>query len=229
MTTLPDSKELSRESKKQVQEKIISAAGEVFAERGFREATVREITRRAGVNVAAVNYYFRDKEELYHCVLRASKAQCSELVDEDLSGGAEARLRAFVLRFVLHLLDPNRPEWHIKVLNQEMMNPTPAIDMLAGELVGPVFHRLCGIVAEIVGDDVPEAELHLMVASILGQCLFHRRSRALIERLAPEVCHGEDAPGRIAAHIADFSLAALRSLRPKPASRPAKAKARAQS
>src|SRR5579871_2525553 len=53
-------------------EKIIEAAGAVFAEVGFNNATVREICSRAGANIAAVNYYFRDKLGLYTEVLKSS-------------------------------------------------------------------------------------------------------------------------------------------------------------
>src|SRR5258705_8518020 len=52
-------------SEENTREKILSAAGEVFAEQGFEGATIRAITERAGVNVAAVNYHFRDKAELF--------------------------------------------------------------------------------------------------------------------------------------------------------------------
>ncbi len=46
----------------ETRQRLIEAVGEVFAERGFRAATVRDICQRAQANVAAVNYYFGDKE-----------------------------------------------------------------------------------------------------------------------------------------------------------------------
>src|SRR5205085_319722 len=53
-------------------ERILDAAGEIFAERGFDAATIREICKRADANIAAVNYYYRDKECLYlEAVVRA--------------------------------------------------------------------------------------------------------------------------------------------------------------
>ncbi|GGF77265.1 TetR family transcriptional regulator [Azorhizobium oxalatiphilum] len=49
--------------------RILAAAEQVFAARGFDAATLREITVAAGVNIAAVNYYFSSKEELVRQVL----------------------------------------------------------------------------------------------------------------------------------------------------------------
>jgi AcrR family transcriptional regulator len=54
---------------KSTQDRILAAATKVFAERGFKDATIRMICREAEVNVALVNYYFRSKAELYKAVI----------------------------------------------------------------------------------------------------------------------------------------------------------------
>lgn len=59
----------SSESGGDTRGRVLAAALEVFAERGFDGATLRDITETAGANIAAVNYYFRSKEELIRQVL----------------------------------------------------------------------------------------------------------------------------------------------------------------
>lgn len=50
-------------------DRILSAAVETFARRGFENATLKEITEAAEANIAAVNYYFRSKDELIRQVM----------------------------------------------------------------------------------------------------------------------------------------------------------------
>ena len=70
--------ELTDTSHAETRRQLLEAAGEVFAEAGYRDATVREICRRAGANIAAINYHFGDKEKLYAEVLRYSHGKALE-------------------------------------------------------------------------------------------------------------------------------------------------------
>ena len=63
----------------ETQTRIIQAAGPIFAEKGYRDATVREICEAANVGSASINYHFRDKQHLYVLVVERAyeEMQCS--------------------------------------------------------------------------------------------------------------------------------------------------------
>lgn len=193
----------------ETRERIVRAAGEVFGRHGFDGTTIRQITKRAGVNVAAVNYHFRDKAELYLRVLREAKGLCSGLGVTEYPGGPEEKLRRFIFAFVRGLLDPARPPWHTQVITQEMMRPTPALDLIVREMTEPIFRQVRDVIAALAGAKLPGTTLDMLASSVLGQCLFYVRSRPMLERLAPELAQGADRVERIAGHITTFSLAAL--------------------
>ena len=63
-------------------ERLVEAAAGLFAERGYRGATLREIARRAGANLAAANYHFGSKQRLYLEVARAEFDHLERLLEE---------------------------------------------------------------------------------------------------------------------------------------------------
>ncbi|HUI43190.1 MAG TPA: TetR family transcriptional regulator, partial [Terriglobia bacterium] len=66
----------------EARQRLLNVAAELFAEQGFNNVTVREICQVAATNVAAVNYYFRDKLGLYKEVVEmAAKAVHQSKVD----------------------------------------------------------------------------------------------------------------------------------------------------
>lgn len=196
-------------------ERLLQAAGEVFAEHGFASATVRDICSRAATNIAAVNYYFRDKLGLYTEVLRWINEQL-DAKHPVLAGVADdapapQRLRAFVRSFLLKLFDPERPAWHGKLMSREMFEPTAALDTMV-ESIRPRFRLLSAIVSELLGPAAAPARVRLCANSVVGQCLHYHFGRNLLARLQPEAAFTPPAVEALIEHIATFSLAAMSRL-----------------
>ena len=193
---------------------LLEAAGAVFAERGFRAASVREICQRAKANVAAVNYHFGDKESLYSEVLRYALRCAREKYPPDLGLPARApveeRLHAFILSFLLRLFGEDRHSWHSKLVSREMVEPTSALDKLVEEEIRPMSDRLHKIIRELLGRQAGEEMVRLCGLSVVSQVLFYHHCEPVYSRLFPKMKFGEKELERLARHITDFSLAAIR-------------------
>lgn len=196
-------------------ERLIEAAGEVFAERGFRDATVREICTKAGANIAAINYHFRDKSGLYLVVLKSAHERAERAFPFVFDGKpveeapARDQLRAFVVITLQRLMDPGKPTWHWRLMVREMVDPTPALDELVAQSIRPKRDLIVSIVRGVVGESVPQDVVEACARSVIGQIFFHKNNRAVIERLFPNVSFDEVGQRAIGEHIARFSLAAL--------------------
>ncbi len=204
--------EVSEES---TREKILNAAGEVFGEQGFEGATIRGITERAGVNVAAVNYHFRDKAELYtRVVLDACSARAAwRDVMAEASNSPEERLRSLIYRFLDYLLDPSRAPWKRRLMAREMANPTNALDELVEKNIRPFRNEfLIPTLRELTGDQLSRRQLSLISISVMGQCHYFLQGQPIIERLNPDFKIGKAEIAEIAEHIARFSLAGIAEL-----------------
>lgn len=198
----------------ETRQRLLEAAGEVFAEKGFRSATVREICRRAGANVAAVNYHFGDKERLYIAVLNFTFSVANQNYPLDPCGeegaGPEARLQAFVSAYLQRLLDCNGRVWHGKLIARELFEPTPALSVIVDEMVHPLLSLLIDIVRDFLGTAADAETVKLHARSILGQCLFYFYTRSLIELMNPNLIFDREQIETLADHIFRFSLPALK-------------------
>ena len=198
------------------EERLLEAAGEVFAEYGYRGATVRQICEKAKANLAAVNYYFRDKDGLYLAVMRYLHTTGTDIYPPSLGlkpgANADHKLRAFIRSLLNRLLGEGRPNWHMKLAARELIEPTPALDVIVEEAIRPLSQELEFIVRELLGSEADDELVRLCMLSVVSQCGFYHHSRAVISRLYPVQKFASQDIERLADHITRFSLSAMKSL-----------------
>jgi AcrR family transcriptional regulator len=193
-------------------QRLLAAAEVVFAERGFDSATVRDICRAAGANVAAIHYHFGDKERLYVETLK----QAHECADDGPAGQLPQwppgtppveKLTGFI-RFMLGRMHaPARPS-ALRLLMREIPHPSPAAREVILRYIRPKAFALRDILAELLPGARPR-RLLMTGFSVIGQILFYRQNRPVAELI-----FGKDQVdaldlAAVTDHVTRFTLAAL--------------------
>lgn len=193
--------------------RLLTAAGEVFAKRGYRDATVAEICERAKANIAAVGYHFGGKEALYREAWKHSFAE--SLKAHPLDGGVsdedppEERLRGHVAALVHRVEDENNREFLI--VHKELANPTGLLEKVMKECLRPLQEKMEKLVRELLGPRASGAKVRLCAISVVSQCVHPIVARRMLK--GREGGGGPPDIGPIGAyidHVTDFSLAGIR-------------------
>jgi AcrR family transcriptional regulator len=203
----------------ETRERLLAAACEVFAEKGYSGATIAQISRRAGANIAAVNYYFRDKKRLYVETWR--RAFQRSLKAHPPEGGVapdaapEERLRGRITALMQRIADPHSYEFDI--IHKELASPTGLLAEVMRESIEPVRRDLDATVRELLGDGASERQVRLCGMSIMAQCfrlmMPQRRHRAPAAAFRSTRRTPDFTVEEIAEHITRFSLAGIREMR----------------
>lgn len=206
----------------ETRQRLLKVAAELFAEKGFNHVTIREICQAAGTNVAAVNYYFRDKLGLYKEVVQmaadAMNKAKTDVLDTVEPQPPEERLRNYIRLTMHHLLDPHQESWMEKLVARETMDPTPAIDLIIEKGIKPTVERNGRMVAELLGTTLNDPRVWQCFLSVQGQCLFYKMSMPVSMRMAPPgFQYTPEIVDALADHVYQFSLAGIRALAAQPA------------
>jgi AcrR family transcriptional regulator len=199
---------------------LLKAASEVFGTKGFREATVAEICKKANANTAAANYHFGGKEALYveswrHAFEKSLKAYPSDggvLSDAPV----EEKLRGRILAIMRRIIDPESHDFDI--VHKEMASPTGLLAGVIQESVEPILKEFISIIREMLGEEAAEEQVQLCHMSIRAQCFGpllwarHRKMDASARQLPGPGPNIEDV-GALAEHVTRFSLAGIREIR----------------
>ena len=196
--------------------RLVDTAAEVFAEKGFQNATVRDICNRAKCNSAAINYHFGDKENLYSLVLEKTDQWVDEVHPLPLKANTdipvETRLKAAIHVMMQRLFTQGRASYHDKLMSSEMIQPTNALNAAVDKLIRPKFDQFTNIIREFLGEQFTDLEVRIHAMNVVGLCMHFHRCRPAIERLFPDFDYSDKEIEMLATQIARFALAALKNL-----------------
>lgn len=201
-------------SPEQTRERILDQAERLFAELGFSAVSVRRITQAAHTNVAAVNYHFGGKENLYlevfrqRWVPRARRIWARlELLEARQDCTPEEVVRAIAEAMLLGFADQEERMRHSMLIMREVIRPSAAFEIVSSEATRPYL----GLVRRLLAKCLPEVDdqrLTLYCLSIFFQVLHFNFARNLVSNALGRT-YDPEFLALLVEHLTDFSMHGL--------------------
>ncbi|MBB5014942.1 TetR family transcriptional regulator [Rehaibacterium terrae] len=197
-------------------ERILGAAEELFAQFGFAGTSLRQVTSRADVNIAAVNYHFGSKENLVNEVFRRRLDELSENRLKALKaaltespGSLEAILAAFIEPALALTLDRHGGSAFVRVLARAYAEKNDRLRKFLSDNYGHVLRDFAKAIAACL-PGLGKEELYWRLDFTAGALTYAMADFGLIKRPAgvSEQQHCE----RAARELIRFAAAGLRAV-----------------
>ena len=197
-------------------ERILDEAEALFALKGYDAVSVREITGAANCNLAAVNYHFGNKRNLYLEVFRSRwlprasriKKSFQDFLKATGQPTPSAVVQSLARAFLEGAFSEEERKRHHQLISSELAQPTEAFEMVADEALRPLFDSLIEDLRCVLPDDIEEEKLVLNICSMFAMVLYFNFARALISNFTG--CdYDADFKGRLVDHIVEFSINGL--------------------
>ena len=198
--------------------RLLKAACTVFAEKGFRDATVAEICDTAGANIAAVNYYFGDKSNLYYaCFMHLFEVARKTYPQPDPQTAVpDEWLRIFARSRVLNILDEGEAGLLPRLMFREMGQPSEIHRKITEELIMPRRRVVVEMIRRFLGEPADEQALSLAVANFISTHIHINIDRNLscaVGTPRPSIPTPEMDRNTMADQAAGFAMGGLRATR----------------
>jgi AcrR family transcriptional regulator len=173
-------------------EQILLAAEQVFAERGFKGATIREVAQKAGIASSLIFYYFKNKMALYEAVFQSFFDQLEGLVQQNLSLDLDrlGQLRQFLFTFTDYAREHRNM---MRILLREIIDNGRLVKKIAQEYFDPLYK----IGAEFIAQGKKETlfrevdPLHY-IHSFIGMNVFYFIAEPIVQTVGTSAPYGPE-------------------------------------
>ena len=184
-----------RSDGEQSRERLLQAALRLFAHPGFAKTSTREIAEAAGVNLAAISYYFGDKEGLYRAVFFEMQGkpedEIARYAGQELS--LRQALQGLYTSFIEPLKQADTAQLCMKLHMREILEPTGLWQQEISEGIRPMHEALLQVLCRHLGLRQPDAEARRLALCLAGLGVHLHVCTDVIDVLAPGLSRGPKA------------------------------------
>ncbi|MCG6880941.1 MAG: CerR family C-terminal domain-containing protein [Deltaproteobacteria bacterium] len=203
-----------RKDGQKTRSKLLDVACEMFSEKGFGDTKVAEICRRAGTNVASVNYYFGDKTALYFEAWQEAFRRDTlpdPLPQEDRA--PEERFRRRIHTMVHRFCDAGKKGQFIRMYLMELTHPVALNHEKWRKLFEPRHLHLLQLIRDVAGPETTEEDVRFCELSVINLCRgFLILNPSDVEFMLQQPMNNV-LIDKMADHITRFSLAGIHAMR----------------
>lgn len=201
----------------ETKERLVTAAGRLFADLGFTAVSLREIAAEAGVHFSLVNYHFGSKRELYRAALTAA-ATCPEMAEHmtlvTSIQDPEEQLHTLARGVMKDYQDEDVDDWKVRLVTNELLSNNADWELLA-EFWVPGLEIVDRAICKLTGSEFPgpcerlSSISFFMLLDKIGSNARHLKSNNPVwGHPTPEI---ED----LARHVVEIFLGGVRACTPK--------------
>lgn len=194
--------------------KIIGKAGGLFAQKGFKAVTARDIAKKSGTPLSSINYHFRSKEGLYREVVRFAIEESSMTPEEEAAISAmapEDGLKVIITEWLREGVCLDGSKWENDILLRELIKPTAGTEELVEKYFKPFFTLIASMLGKIVNKPADDFQVQFAafgLASLVDNFnLYGQIMGTVVPKLVNELRDEDRRVGKI--YQAAVSIASL--------------------
>lgn len=188
--------------------RLLHAALRLFAEKGFANTSTRELAAAAGVNIAAISYYFGDKAGLYRAAYTEPMGSCNDLIVCKVGEvSLEQALRLMLTQIVEPMKLGDLVQLCTRLHFREMLEPTGLWAEEIDNGIRPAQVALVLVLCQHLGLSDPDDDVHRLAFSIVGLAIHLFVGRDIVQALQPQLLANPEAIDAYTERLLSYALA----------------------
>ncbi|QPK62434.1 CerR family C-terminal domain-containing protein [Methylomonas sp. LL1] len=191
--------------------RLVMSALRLFAEKGYKAASTRDICEAAGANISAIRYYFGDKAGLYRAAFTEPMGDTS--CGSNVATYADLPLAEVLGRFFSEFLEPLKKGEELglvmKLHYREMIEPTGAWQQEIDAEIKPQHEALASLLKQHLGLRRIDADLHRLVFAMIGMAVHFYVGQEIVSAISPQILSAPKAVDVLAERLAGYAVAMI--------------------